>query len=366
MQNDMSANNVSIEFPKCHCATAQDHELGIAPCCSSDHWSYALAQIRKNVYNSTTAFVSSPAYYINAYENKYKKISNKLAELPLPGSESDLLGLFAYNFNAEPLSTQDIFEYRQLRSEHLLMRMLHCFDKHDFNISFVRLSLGTFMIQKWEFGMPLTYLSANSLTNAMDLFIKDDSLAPIDTFTFNDLFNDMMEQTNITAIEKKRQEEEEEKQRAKTFIPYTHTLGIRYTNPYNYMRDILVRGNIPLWCQTLFITECLRLLPIAPGTVVHGILPFAKDIGFHFQTVPIVKNNKFKEPYPEIAVMYERFAMELSDPQMMLENRDVYGKTWEDVQNKILAGVLYCEIPDHTATMITSLSIEWAKTQGLS
>lgn len=248
------------------------------------------------------------------------------------------------------------------------MRMLHCFSKHDFNLSFVRLSPGTFMVQKWEFCEPLAYpTSDSSLVNAMDLFAKDDTLAPIDTFTFNDLFNDMMEQTNIAAIEKKRLEEEEaQKQRARTFVPYTHTIGIRYTNPYGYNRDVLVRGNIPLWCQTLFITECLRLLPIAPGTVVHGILPFAKDIGFHFQTIPTLKDNRMREPYPEICVMYERFAMELSDPQMMLENRDVHGKRWEEVQNKILTGILYCEIPDHTASIITSLAIEWAKTQGLS
>ncbi|KAI8640989.1 hypothetical protein BD408DRAFT_347005 [Parasitella parasitica] len=263
-----------------------------------------------------------------------------------------MLGLYAYSFNAEPLSTQDIFEYRQRRSEHLLMRMLHCFAKHDFNLSFVRLSLGTFMIQKCEFCEPVAYPTPSTLTNAMDLFTKDDSLAPIDTLTFNDL--------------REEEKEEEQKQRARTFVPYTHTLGIRYTDPYSHMRDVLVRGNIPLWCQTLFITECLRLLPIAPGTVVHGILPFAKDIGFHFQTVPIIKDNGYQEPYPELGVMYERFAMELSDPQMMLENRDVHGKKWQDVQNNILTGILYCEIPDHTASLITSLSIEWANTQGLS
>jgi hypothetical protein len=359
----MDANSqMYVTFPCCPCASPQDHEQGTAPCRSGDHWSYALSQVRKSVFNSTSTSIYSPAQHIYEYEKQLRIQKNE------PEQEQELLsktfGPSTYAFNQEPLSTKDIFSYRQQRSEHLLVRMVHNFSRYEFNHSFVRLAQGMFLVQKWEFSDPVDFPPSTALGNALDYFALENTSTPIETFSFNDLFNEMMQQTRQQQELKQQQQTDE-----RSFIPYTYTLGIRFTNPYNNMRDVLVRGKIPLWCQTLFITECMRFLPIAPGSTVKGLLPFAKDIQFKFTTVPIIQsssNAKVVEPFPELIVLFERFAMEVTDPQMMLDNADVYGHTWEERQNVILGGVLFCDIPDETALMITTLANEWATAQGLS
>jgi hypothetical protein len=310
------------------------------------------------------------------YDRQLRQARNEQVETaPFVGGCNNMgcLDTSSYNFNSEPLSSEDIFAYRRSRSEHLLIRMLHTFTKYEFSHSFVRLSKGTFLLQKCEPSEPVNFPSPNTFSDAVDLFVQDDAIAPIGTFSFNDLFNDMMQQT----IDKEQQEQEEAEKKRRLFKPFTYTLGIRFTNPYKNMNDILVRGNIPLWCQTLFITECMRVLPIDQGATIKGLLPFAKDIEFHFTALPFVKSNvkdqeditaaaAAVEPYPELLVMFERFAMELSDPQMMLEIVNVDAAEWRVRFNTILKGVLYCEIPDDTAIIITTLADEWARTQGIS
>lgn len=336
--------------------------------------SYSLSQIKKKIYNSTTAAVPSPAYHLMQYDRQLKQARNEPVEsTPFVGSSNNLgcLDTSAYNFNSEPLSSEDIFAYRRSRSEHLLIRMLHAFTKHEFNHSFVRLSKGTFLLQKYEASEPVDFPSPTTFSNAIDLFVQDDAIAPIDTFTFNDLFNDMMTQTTSAAA-KAQQEAAAAIAAAEAaknaFKPFTYTLGIRFTNPFNHMNDLLVRGNIPLWCQTLFITECMRILPIQQGATIKGLLPFGKDIEFHFTRLPLLNTNDTTvvDPYPELLVMFERFAMELTDPQTMLEIPQANQPEWREKLNTILNGVLYCDIPDETAALITTLADAWAKAQGIS
>ncbi|KAI9478528.1 MAG: hypothetical protein EXX96DRAFT_484213 [Benjaminiella poitrasii] len=278
-----------------------------------------------------------------------------------------------WKFNAEPLWVEDIFDYRRQRSENLLIRMMHYFPKDEFNQTIVRLSRGIFMTQQIE-----DPRSSSSTTNSVvegnatmpTTFVsQEEILSMIDTFSFNDLFNDMMQQiatapatasaeATITATEKT----------PSTYKPITYTIGIRFSNPYNHMRDIVVRGNIPLWCQTLFITECLRRLPIHPNSWLAGLLPFAKDISFEFR---LISSYTYQDvPYPQLIPIYERFAMELSEPQIVLmdysASEDGKEYRWKDREQKILGEVLYCDILDETAVLITSLANEWAKAQNIS
>ncbi|KAI8979197.1 hypothetical protein BDF20DRAFT_795299, partial [Mycotypha africana] len=136
------------------------------------------------------------------------------------------------------------------------------------------------------------------------------------------------------------------------FIPFTYTIGVRYTHPYHGIRDILVRGRIPDWCRTLIITECMRNLPIKPGMVLSGLLPFAKDMQFHFtqlsrKTIPYI--------YPDMLVSYEKMTMDLCWPQSPFDTE----KQSPPQQRQSPM----CDIPDHTAAIITKMANEWVANQ---
>lgn len=332
---------IFLNFPQCNCATEAEHDSGASPCRSADHWRYAITNIRKTMFNSTTCAIPSPALHLIRYELDLKKSRNENVSIEQYYPLTHPL----YTFNSDPLSTTDIFAYRTSRSEHLLLRLLQFFAIHASNHSFVRIAPGNFLVQKYE-ASDSEFPSPRTISNAIDFFGQ--SCAPIGTLSFNDLYNDMIAQSTLPTP------------RQNAFIPYTYTLGVRYTNPYKRMRDVLVRGHIPLWCQTLFITECMHLLPIEQGTTLKGVLPFAKDIEFTFGSL------QPNDPYPDLLIMFERFAMELSDPHMMYEVPSHEMHLWKSRQLNILDGVLYCEIPDETAMLITNLANAWAGSQGMN
>ncbi|KAI8349705.1 hypothetical protein BD560DRAFT_312751, partial [Blakeslea trispora] len=243
--------------------------------------------------------------------------------------------------------------FRRSRSEHLLFRLMHHMKRKDANRTCVRISKGIFLVQQWDASETLHPLD-------YDYPESDSSTSDINTFSFNGLYQEMIYQTQHrrrTSLDSKEE----------GFVPYTHTLGIRFTNPYQGMRDILVLGHIPLWCQTLLVTECIRQLPVQHGQVVYGLLPFAKEMGFEFNRLPhldrLVHQKIRQEPYPEMIVVFERFAMELAHPRMMFEDISVDGSTWEETYETILGSVLYCEIPKHQASTITKLANAWAASQ---
>ncbi|KAI9348379.1 hypothetical protein BD770DRAFT_395311 [Pilaira anomala] len=340
-------------LPTCDCSSEVAHELGASPCRSADHWYFALSNIRQTLYTNTACTVPSPALHLVAYERKLRKANNK--KVTMINDKTGLLApefykKFGCGFNEDLLSSRDIFEYRVSRSEHILLRIQHAFIPYKSSHSFVRLSPGVFLIQKFgHHDTPVISPALATISSAIDFFVQQgDGMAPIDTFSFNDLFNDMMQQSTT------------EKGALGTHVPYTYTLGIRYTQVYKNMKDIVVYGNIPLWCQTLFITECMRMLPIEQGTSRKGLLPFAKEIEFHFVRLGIGKVK------PDLLIMYERFAAEISDPHMMFNIPTNETSIWEQRQADMIAGVLFCNINEETAAVITKLADAWALEQGIS
>lgn len=327
---------VIIRFPNYE--RDQSTNNSSTPKYNQDHWFYALKEIRKSLFTNTSATISSPFSHLSNYE---RKTNSTL----FPPSYYQLFAdidrqATTFSFNSESFAAHDIFIYRQLRSEHLVMRMAHQVYLEKPTYTFCRLSRGIFMVQKYQHSEPMAFQP-----KAIAGPFKE---KPINTFTFDVLYNDMMQQT----------QQQPQTRTSTSFIPFTYTLGVRYTNPYQNARDFIVRGNIPLWCQTLFITECMRQLPILPNTTRTGLLPFLKDMEFQFTTVP--------QLYPEMTVIFERFAMELCDPQMLWHNKDSRGNTWEDMQRKILGLMAFCDIPDRQAAIITSVANQWAMSQGLT
>jgi hypothetical protein len=353
MNNDSEVLDVVL----CKCGNHEAHSSEILPCQSAEHWSYALSQIRSSIYNSTSVSLPNPGRHLMAYD---KKLRNE----PEPQQADN--DIFTYNpsafdFNAEPMATNDIFSYRRQRSEHLLIRICHHFFYNKFQ-NLIRLSKGVFLSQKWqENEEEQTYPSPTSLDQAMNSMTSEELQNEnnnIDTFSFSDIFGMMQQpQEELTT----------------RFIPYSYTMGVRYTNPYNNFRDVVIRGNIPLWCQILFISSCLQQTePIQPGTRRKGLLPFAMDISFSFTTCPIPTSSERTssqvviEPYPLHTVLFERMCMELSEPEMIMEDKDWTGISWYDRQESILRGVLLCDIPDSLASAITEMANAWAANQGLA
>lgn len=334
--------NISTTFPYCDCSSQEDHDSNTSPCRSAEHWKYAITNIRKSMFNSSSCAIPSPSSHLMKFERDFRKPTD--TEQVLQERENQF-GHSLYNFNSDPFSSRDIFEYRLRRSEHLILRLLNYFALHGKNHSYVRILPGVFLVQKHE-ECRKEFPSPRTISNALEFFGKN--CAPVDTLSFSALYDSILQQRTKPRLV------------SNTFIPYTYTIGVRFTNPYMKMRDILVRGNIPLWCQTLIITECVRLLPIEQGMTLKGILPFAKDVEFTFGSL------QFDDPYPDLLIMFERFAMELSDPHMIFEVPPNELCRWKNRQLNILDGVLYCEIPDETAIMITDLADAWAASQGMN
>ncbi|KAI8879749.1 hypothetical protein K501DRAFT_287190 [Backusella circina FSU 941] len=354
----MNKDSEVLDVVLCKCGNHDAHDSStILPCQSAEHWTYALSQIRSSIYNSTSVALPNPGRHLIAYD---KKVRNDPQEY---GEDYGSYNPSMFDFNSEPMATRDLFSYRRERSEHLLIRIFHHFFYNQFQ-NLIRLSRGVFLSQKWqENEKEQTYPSPTSLDQAINSMNADDLQNGdnnIDTFSFNDIFGMMQQPPQV-----------EEETTSTNFVPYSYTLGVRYTNPYNDCRDVVVRGNIPLWCQILFISSCLQQKePIQPGTRRKGLLPFAMDISFSFTTCPIPAHGSSAqaviEPYPLHTVLFERMCMELSEPEMIMDDRDMTGISWYDRQESILRGILLCDVPDALASAITEMGIAWAANQGIA
>ncbi|KAI9020170.1 hypothetical protein CLU79DRAFT_755996 [Phycomyces nitens] len=302
----------------------------------NEDWEQAYSDILRQMYNSTSVVLPSPARYFNKFvsgETQARQVSKYAHSI----------------FDSESLSIKDLFSYRRLRSENLLHRMIHCLNVNaEDQASIVRLSKGVFVHQKWQ-----TVPKCNSPTLSMfeDSFYQslDNVDAPIDTFKY--ALDPTSNQTTPTLASSSGWSST-----MPTFIPYSYTFGMRYTNPYGGANDVLIRGRLPLWCHNLFLAECARQMPIKPNETRYGLFPFAPHIPITFGTMdncPTIEG----EPVPDLTVVYERIAMELIEP-------DYYqaGLTSNSsgVKLEILKHILYCDIPDDVAQWLSGLANSWA------
>lgn len=148
-----------------------------------------------------------------------------------------------------------------------------------------------------------------------------------------------------------------------SFVPYCYTFGARYTDVFGRASDVLVRGHIPLWAQTLFLLECVKQMPIRPNETRTGLFPFAPHVPVTFRSMAECLTMD-GEPTPEMTLYYERFAMEFSEPDMVHQEADILGRTWESRKQLVLQSMLFCDIPNDVAQMLTSLAVPWAASQG--
>lgn len=150
------------------------------------------------------------------------------------------------------------------------------------------------------------------------------------------------------------------------FAPFSYTFGARYTNPY-HGRDIVIRaGQLPLWCQTLFLNECVSQMPIKPDVPYSGLFPFAPSFTVIFRS-PATSSppNSYSGPdyYPDLTFYYESYAMELSEPANIMDNDSV--TQGMDQKRQVMDQMLFCDIAEESAEVLTQLANLWASGQSL-
>lgn len=146
------------------------------------------------------------------------------------------------------------------------------------------------------------------------------------------------------------------------FIPYTYTFGVRYTNPYDG-HDLVIRGKVPLWCQTLLLSNCLKQPnTIKPNETRSGLFPFAPNIPLTFKQFDPENSENIKL---ELNVFYERITMDHLDPFTLPDIYDTAESQWPEKRKEILRNVLICDLSDETAKIIEDFAIVWATSQGL-
>ncbi|CEP17901.1 hypothetical protein [Parasitella parasitica] len=311
-------------------------------CRDVDNWKFAVSQLQQHIFNSTSASYSSPeAYFIKGAKKNTPSANDLLALIDNNGT---------FRFNSDPLCATDPLTYRRHRSENLLLRMIHCRNMDMNQVSLMRLSKGVFVHQKWQSSVPQPSPTLSCIQETMsNSNIPTQDEAPIDTFQCDNVYQ-MTNNLTSSCYE--------------MFVPYSYTFGVRYTNPYNNASDLVIRGKLPLWCQTLFLSVCLKQTePVQANVPQVGLFPFAPQVAVTF--TPLIQDET-DTIMPELTVLYERCTMEHMDafsfPEFLDEEFDL---TWPERKKQIYQSILVCDIPDHLAKILNDMATVWAASQGL-
>ncbi|KAI7885082.1 hypothetical protein K492DRAFT_172809 [Lichtheimia hyalospora FSU 10163] len=210
---------------------------------------------------------------------------------------------------ADVSMSDDISAYRKARSERLVMRLFHCMGYDKSNV--MCLSPGVYVHNKWQ---------------------QDYSNATLDDIVFGNL----------------------------QFTPFSYTFGARYTDAYGYASDIVIRGNLPVWVQSLFLAECVRQnQPVRAGDTRSGLFTFAPAVAVQFQSL-----QQQSSVNPELALAYERIALELVEPDMLLTTTQTLEEEESIWNERVIEKMLICNIPDSMAQILTEMATAWASSQG--
>ncbi|CAO3592261.1 unnamed protein product [Absidia cylindrospora] len=322
-------------------STSSMSSMSSIPNCNNDDidWKQVMSSIKKAMYNTTGAVVPSPVTYI----------CKDTSFAPEPSKDP------AFFYNSDILDVKDMYSYRQLRSENLLYRMFNCprFAMDVDQTSVMRLAKGVFVANKLQQSTPTSpVLTAQSFMDTPYLDV-DASVDTIDTFHYGDMKRFMLQQ------------QQQEQHLQQDFMPYSYTFGARYSNPY-HGRDVVIRGNqLPLWCQTLFLNECINRMPLEPNVPYTGLFPFAPNFTVVFQTLSTdISSANYQPCYPDLTFVYERYAMEFSDPFSPVDaDTDAL---WSKQKQQVVDEMLLCDIPEVSAEVLTQLANLWATDQGLN
>lgn len=313
-------------------------------CTDFTNWEYVVSQLRQQIFNSTGVSYPAPeTYFIKKAKNEQFN-SHAAAMLSMIDHNA------TFRFNSDPFCAADPIMYRKDRSENLLVRMIHCRNLDMSQISLMRLSRGVFVHQKWQSSSPQSSPTLSAIEESLsNRYIDTTAEAPIDTFQFDNVCN-MVNHLTKSCYE--------------MFIPYSYTFGARYTNPYGNANDLVIRGKLPLWCQTLFLSSCMKQTePIRPNVPRLGLFPFAPHVPVTFTSLAAHDDSLVS---PELTILYERFTMEHIDPLALPDIvEDQYECQWPEKRQEVLQNILICDLPDDLAKILSDMASVWAASQGL-
>ncbi|KAG2235750.1 hypothetical protein BDF21DRAFT_494331 [Thamnidium elegans] len=307
-------------------------------------WEYAVTQLRHQIFNSTSVAYPAPETYLIKQAKRENNNASADALLSMMNSSNSI-----FRFHPDRLWSTDTLEYRRHRSENLLVRMIHCRNLDMSQLSLMRLSKGIFVHQKWQSSSPQSSPTLSVIEDCLANEYLDTTVeAPVDTFHFNNVHN-MGNHLTSSCYD--------------MFVPYSYTFGARYTNPYG-SNDLVIRGKIPLWCQTLFLSVCLkRTEPIQMNVPQQGLFPFAPLVSVTFKSL-----NEYG-PYnisPDLTILYEKFTLEHIDPFEISETpKDEHCCLWPAKRQEILKNVLVCDLSDDLSKVLSDMATVWAASQGL-
>ncbi|CAO3687744.1 hypothetical protein G6F70_001207 [Rhizopus microsporus] len=288
-----------------------------------------VAYMRQQLFNTTSTAFPIPD---SLFMQKVAHGSNQYSRNP-------------FQYPSDPFDSSDALSYRRQRSENLLLRMICCKRLNLNQISIMRLSRGVFVHQVWQPSSPQSSPTLSTIDDILSQTIDSNvNEAPVDNFHFDTLYS-------------KRGYDYDG-----LFVPYSYTFGARYTNPYSDVHDLIIRGRLPVWCQTLFLLNCLKQ-SIQPNVPYTGLFPFAPQV-----TVTFTSLGDYHMVIPEMTLLYERFTMEHMDPYAfpdVCNGEDEQSVDWPKHKQQILSNILICDIPDDVSKLLEHAANMWAVNQGL-
>ncbi|KAI9322679.1 hypothetical protein BX666DRAFT_1897446 [Dichotomocladium elegans] len=300
--DDTSNFDVDIYIPDHH----DPFLLPLEEVSEPSDWKSAFDEIRRQMYSTTSVLLPTMSMYLShALDDSHRNES--CADL-------NYLACDTPSTDGSPHPASDITSFRQLRSENLITRIVNNPSLNIDKSTIMRLGQGVCIHTKWQ---PTTVYRRQSGG-----------------------FYDMI-------------------QGPTSFVPCSYTFGARYTDAYGNSSDVLIRGHIPLWCQTMFLSEAVNQMPIRAGESKAGLFIFAPNVTVPFQSLASIYSAE-NEPNPELTMSYERLAMELSEPEMLSDESG-----WESRKQQVLERMLVCDVPDHLAQILTDMAQAWANEQGL-
>ncbi|KAI8967809.1 hypothetical protein BDF20DRAFT_899406 [Mycotypha africana] len=274
----------------------------------------------------------------------------------------------------DPLTdTTDPILYRKLRSENLLMRLVHHQNLDlENHVSVMRLSKGVFVHHQWQ-PLPTVSLFEPAEPALSPLLVKEEEQEKVPMDTHAAAAATPHTPTMAPTPPPPPPAHVLDKD---TSIPYSYTFGVRYTNPYTDAKDMAVRGRLPLWIQTLFLSECVRQqetqqLVIQPHTPYAGLFPFAPSITVTFQpvlaTAAAAEGETVSWIEPELLLAYEKITMDHLDARIDLFDHDRQPEQQQERKHRkrVLSNMLICLIPDSLCQPLTDLAHLWAASQGI-